>query len=436
MITLKVFIFVFSILLTFTYQMKISTTLNEIYNYSTKNLKKLAISAQFYHRLQNNSQNFLGGLEDYIDSLNHSQIVDIIRDYIFEHKELNNRLFFEKIARISALNDKFNSIEECFENGSRNLLENLALTCENYEITKIKDNKSFIKLGGLHDYIYTLDEESLKESIKKCLERNSELNENNMLYKKAQNNILSIEKFSNLLDIYELNDLYKIAIAYDEYDRTIEKKLRLGGLSDYIQRLSDLEIKKAILNLAKKYPELLNQNFTNSLINKFDSSNLRRITGVSSVLSGTNSEDLIKIALACERYDRIKRNISYILGGLSDYIHNLSESEIRNIIKDYLYKYSELNDPKYMIDIIDGEYESIIENLRAKEITYLKKVCLSIEEYLRNIQKQTYFGGIHDIVNNLSKEDLIDYVSKMLKKNHILLIPGELNKIITKYLNK
>ena len=56
-----------------------------------------------------------------------------------------------------------------------------------------------------------------------------------------------------------------------------------------------------------------------------------------------NRDNLIKMAIACEKFDLKKRNVEQTLGGLHDYIWRLEDPDIIKIIFDYAAQYSELN---------------------------------------------------------------------------------------------
>jgi HD superfamily phosphohydrolase YqeK len=320
------------------------------------------------------------------------------------------------------------SLEEAIEKGSRKLLEKLAFTCESIEREKSQEKI----VGGLHDYINKLFDEALRNYIREFLERNQEYKENDMLLYLATKKQYSIEQIKNILDVYERNALVEIAIAADEYDRETSTTPRVGGLVDYIDRLSNEEIKVAIISFARRFPELREEDYLKNIILRYKRVIDNRINGLLSILSSLNRKVLNKIALALEKYSRIKNN-QILLGGLHDYINRLSDNQVIKIIQDFVDQHTELNDIALINQIAGNTSGELFEYLWIQPIEKLKRICLALEAYDRDIQNIFLLGGLHDYIDQISKDDMLEYVSKKIDQYPMLIIPGQLDKIYKQY---
>jgi len=142
-------------------------------------LNKYAIAVQKYHR-QVNNQRLMGGIDDYINTLSDSQVIDYIRKETTEHPE---------IATISALDQivtKFNvqgphgpvrsnpviggGLHDVVRSLDRKSLISFALAMDEYSHEKNP------RLGGIDDYVYTLQDQEIANFILKQAEQYPELN--------------------------------------------------------------------------------------------------------------------------------------------------------------------------------------------------------------------------------------------------------------------
>ena len=174
-----------------------NTLLNRIHNFNTEDLKKLAIAGQRFDREKKGRTNLLGGLEDYINTLKPSQIIDIIRGYVFKYPELNNASLFLRLAGIEA-SEQLLKLDEAISKGSRKTLERLALECEAYR--NKKENTEGL-LGGLVTYIWRMKDEAIRSFINECLKGVPELREHDRLAYLAERREASFEKVKKILKI-------------------------------------------------------------------------------------------------------------------------------------------------------------------------------------------------------------------------------------------
>lgn len=406
-----------------------NSVLNRINDYSTEDLKKLAIAGQRFDREKKGRPNLLGGLEDYINTLKPSQIIDIITNYIYKYPELNQTSVLHKLAGIDSLKD-FLKLDEAIKNGSRKTLERLALECEAY---RNKKEKTEGLLGGLVTYIWRMKEESIRDYLNECLNGNPELREHDRLAYMAEKRKISFETIKRILASFDRMTLTTIAIAADEYDREIAGP-RVGGLADYIGRLSDEEIREAILTYAQKYPELKEEGYLRTVISRHKELIKESATEALEFLSGVERKSLNRIALSLEKYSRIA-NKSLIVGGLHDYIDSLNDSQVIQIIQEYLSNHRELG-LKHLKQIAAFTEEDVVMSLVKLPLDNLRNVCIALEAYDREVSNTFLLGGLHDYVDTLGLDELMRYVLDLTEKHPILSLPGVIKSVAKKYEGK
>lgn len=117
-------------------------------------------------------------------------------------------------------------------------------------------------------------------------------------------------------------------------------------------------------------------------------SNAPALGGLEDVLRFQNRDNLIKMAIACEKFDLKKRNVEQTLGGLHDYIWRLEDPDIIKIIFDYAAQYSELNSLaklKELAEIVEPkEAVNVNDYLNNLPRIYLIETALACESFIRN----------------------------------------------------
>ena len=258
-------------------------------------------------------------------------------------------------------------------------------------------------IGGIVNYIWHLSKEEIANIIMDFVKSYPELAENRLL------DILTFEKITSVDDLIkeiESKDRMTIihyAIALDEYDH--DKHPRLGGLHDYAYSLTKDQLVDGIRKLLVQYPETCVTGVLQKLVEEFSSSHPNHFGGLHDYLNDFNKNELIKLALAGEAYDRKAKNI-FVLGGLNDYAHTLSEVQLSNIIKDYISLYPELGVRGKLEELAAIKTGGFIGYIKSLSMIDLKRVCLALEKKCNPDVK----GGIHDYIDRLTADELIDYI--------------------------
>lgn len=398
--------------------------LSVIHEYSTQNLKSLALTAEAFDRQQKGREGLLGGLHDYIDSLKPSQIIDIIMNFIIQYPELQSKSFFEDLAGIKPSPQNLDFFEG-LNYLSRKELINYGNGCENYEIEKGNN----FKIGGFHDYSNNfLSEQSLIDFVTACVKRNLELADGK-LAEISKSKHLSLEEVHDSLSVYSRKSLIKIAIAFDEYDREISKFPRVGGVIDIVESLTNEEIIQEVMNKTLKYPELREINMAKNLVLRYQSYEARHfLNGLSLILPILPKETLINIAIKFEKYFREKRGL-LLVGGLHDYAYTLNEGKLVRIIRDFITDQPELNQPSILLNNEIISKDEVILSLPT-DIESLIRIAFTIESFERDFTNIHKRGGFHDYIFTLGFNEIKSLIIQKLDEYPILYVNGYLNYLM------
>lgn len=404
--------------------------LSIIHNYSTQNLKSLALTAEAFDRQQRGREGLLGGLHDYIDSLSPSQIVDIIVNFISQYQELQSKKFFENLANIKQTPEGLDFFEG-LKYLSRKQLVNYGISCRNYE----QEKRNSFKIGGFDYYYSRLSESALIDYITACVNRdNLELAEGKLAII-SKPKLLSLEEVHDYLSIVIRKSLIKIAIAVDEYDREVSKFPRVGGIIDFVETLTNEEIIQEVMNKSLNNPELREINMIKNLVLRYQSYEARHVlNGLSLILPILSKESLIDIAIKFEKYFREKKGL-LLVGGLHDYAHTLTEGKIVRIIRDFITDQPELNQPSVLLNNGLINKEDVILSLPA-DTPSLIKVALAIESFERDYTNIHKRGGLHDYIFTLGHSEIKSIIIQKADEYPILYVKSYLNYLVfTEYNN-
>lgn len=228
------------------------------------------------------------------------------------------------------------------------------------------------KMGGLHDYIFRVDNDTLVRWALTCqahhnkmLNQQTELVVDKMTQKQLIDFVLDMAKkypgLDSSTELDRLSQQYKIqtkpltfgglddylfrqtrdnlvkwALTCEYHDREVRKVHLIGGLHDYIDRLSDVEIANYIIEKVKIYKELDTIEKLDSFANKYSIKyiphpHLNAIGGLHDYIFRKDRQTLIKWALTCEAHDRYERKVK-LLGGLDDMVDYWSNEKIAEYI--------------------------------------------------------------------------------------------------------
>ena len=246
------------------------------------------------------------------------------------------------------------------------------------------------------------------------------------------------EEIITQLKDYSRENLIKVALAADDYQRAKlpSQILILRGLREFINRLSNNEIKSVIASQIIDSNEELSLEKLNTLADFNLTSNDHQIMGW---LGDLDIEKLKKIAIGCETYSRKTKKQEKLIGGLHDYINFLEKQDIIKIIVEYINQYPELGKNGLLLALSE---EKLLTNSEVKEFLTTKsqktlaQLAITVENYVRTKKNIFVIGGIHDYAFRLEKEQLIEIVEKYVSENPELAVDGKLDSLLTSQLTQ
>jgi len=250
-----------------------------------------------------------------------------------------------------------------------------------------------IKLGGLHDYIFSKDRKTL----------------------------------------------IKWALALEKYQKK-ESNLR-GGLHDLIRLMSDADIAEYILTKVKEFPELDSEEKLNELIQQKHENTGLIGGGIIDYVQAANRTTLINWALALEAYHR-EVNQLHLVGGLHDMIGVMSKKDIKKYIMTEAHDHSEITNiailnglvTKFNINFTPHQTLSLALALEDIPRNILINWALTTERYHRTVYDQKLImGGLHDYVNVLSTDKIIEYIVKEADEHDDLNTLEKLSQLANEY---
>lgn len=323
------------------------------------------------------------------------------------------------------------TFEESIRKFSRSNLIAIALACEKHEV----EERKIPKFGGLHDYVNTLQDEDIIKIIFKYTVQFPELYNIETLKTKAniKDNVPEPEDFKTYLNTLNRSKIIDIALVGEKFDRKKQSKEHfLGGLHDYINSLKNEEIVDIIMKFCEKYPELKED----KKIVKLSERNILSLDAIRESLKEKKKEELVHIALVVDNYDR--ENSSKIrFGGIHDYVNTLSEKNLIDFICSVCDKWFELRGEGLIFDLVAKNktnlgvsiFGGLEDYLHSFDLVELKRMAIAGEFYDRQIRKVTLLGGLHDYIDSLSKERVMEIISNYLKDYPELRIPGKLEEL-------
>lgn len=166
--------------------------------------------------------------------------------------------------------------------------------------------------------------------------------------------------------------LIRWALTVEEYLKQKTGKGLIGGIHGTKEPLTDEKYAQYIINMAEKFPELNSASELDRLSQVYgfsDNPSLNKLGnfgGLHDFIFRKDRNTLIRWALTAEAHDRKLKNVE-LLGGLQDYIDNLSNSEIANYVLAMADVYSELNSQQNL-DALSQTYQIHYE---AKKLVFL-----------------------------------------------------------------
>lgn len=275
-------------------------------------------------------------------------------------------LIASKILKLSSMLEE-KSVEE---------LRSYCLKLEEYE------RRGQFLVGGLHDYIETMDRAACKQYILKGAMKNIELLDLPTFSKVVQdksdiaflteeekekpigggdlpNLSFKVSKLSYLLVSMSEEELQKFVIRVENWQR----KNGIAVLDhQYAYYMKKEESISYIIGEAVKNKQLLEYDFfVETIANPIDEFHRRynpsgpSTESLMQFINVLERKELERFALTCELYTRERENIKNVYGGIHDRLRSMSDREILDYINSVVMKYPQL-DGYYNISKLADQY--------------------------------------------------------------------------------
>jgi len=168
-----------------------------------KELIKIALECERYEKKLNGTESTIGGLHDYIhrmkDACLRGYIINVferhpdlrfseIKAMADSREELDPLMLIETIDPVFTLGEE---VEEHLKNLSRDDLIKLAFACERYHNKMLNADRP--RMGGLHDYVWRLEDEAIRKIIRKEILEHPEINNKEKLKEMISDHNTEIE---------------------------------------------------------------------------------------------------------------------------------------------------------------------------------------------------------------------------------------------------
>jgi len=282
----------------------------------------------------------------------------------------------------------------------------------------------------LHDYISSLGQDNVIQIIVGFVKNYPELADNRLLETLAESGNIDIEGMREALNEVDKTTLINWAIAAEEYDREKSGVQLLGGLHDYAYSLTADNLVGIIIGYIQQHPELSRNGAFQNMVGDIQAQHPSLFGGFLDYVRNFSREEMIKLGLAGESYDRAQRKIQ-LLGGLHDYIDSLDNGRIMKIVMDYVRQYPELNNPGTLENLAAIPLGGFDGYLKSQTKSTLRQMALAVDSYLT--AKLGKKGGIHDYVWRLGADDLVKYLLDEAQAYPELRDASFLENLLVKY---
>lgn len=265
-------------------------------------------------------------------------------------------------------------------------LQTLALALDYYHLKSDKTGTETLKI---EQHVTELSANFLREFIAKKFNEHPEINDILHLEKVVSHYKITQEIKSYLAKLPR-EDLIKLSyICEKQHKKEHGMEHALGGLHDYIWKMSDDGIKVYIMKESEEHEELNSVEKLNLLLGKEGNS------GIKTYLSTLLRDDLVRLAFKCEEQHKKAQGSIHTFGGLHDFIWSLSDDQIREYIMKETREHAELNSTDKLSKILKGN------DLKDKDDSEKEK---SIEGKIENMSKPQLMKIIPMILEKIDSE--------------------------------
>jgi len=407
--------------------------IKDLSDFSKEDLIKMALVYEDYRLAKLPKEIMtLRGLRDFIYKVDEDFCRKIVADQLAYYKQFTLTELMQKagVHESNKFSSFFEYLSKLSQDENTEYLRKLALAADNYKKFKTGTQKL---IGGLHDYVYRLNNSQIIRIIKKYIDEYPELAEHGLIHNLVGKTLRTAEEVKAELKDVDQSTLAKLVILCEDYERNKTGVQLIGGFHDFAFTLPKEKLINIIGTFTLNNPELSPQG---SMMGFLQNEANRYRNGSSEIMPwNLYRSELMRLAEAVEDWANNKLGRE-VLGGLHDYIWNLSKEEITKILRDYMKNFPELANPGVFGSLVkdppipEGGFQNVIE---AQDLPVLRKWALAVERYDVDNSDGSRRLSLKDYISSLSKEKLIQYIVGVSDRWTKLLDEKTLNNLVEKY---
>jgi len=401
----------------------------------------------------------MGGLHDYINSMDKEACLKYIVHLSLEYKKLLDLEFFTTTVEpeLTFLADvvtpqiigggdlaktafKVVILTNMLNTKSVEELRTYCVRVEKWE----RIHKKNTKKGGVHDFVERLNKDGCIKYLVGESVKNKELLDLDYFTNTVQSDAgvigggdlaqtaHNVVMMTNFLNTQSVEQLRTYCIRVENWERVNEKSHKIGGIHDYVRRLDKDGCVKYIITESLKNKELFDLQFfqktiipENQIIGGGDlAKTAHNVVMMTNLLNAQSVEDLREYCVRVEKWERLNGKNTK-MGGVHDYVQRLDKDGLVKYIITESLKNNELFDLEFFADTIQApngviggndlanvsyKVSQMSDYLNAKTVEDLRDYCVKIEAWERVNGKNSKMGGVHDYVMTLDKDGCIKYL--------------------------
>ena len=405
---------------------------------SIQTLERWALTAEAHHNAKSGNA-IIGGIHGWQNPLTKEEYEAYILDMAQIYTELNSPRELDRLSLVYNISNpsllQFGGLHDFLFRQDRETLEKWALTAEAHNNAKA----GLTVIGGIHGRENSLTNAEFADYIMDMGKIYPELNSASKLdalsvaYKiQAPQQALQIGGLHDFIFREQRETLEKWALTVEAHHQQVTGKKILGGLHGRRNPLTNDEYANYVLDMTKLYPGLNSRNELERLSAVYGFSDARITSkiggegkgGLHDYLFRQPRETLVRWALSAEEFYKQKTG-KMVLGGLHGRMVPLTNQEYAEYISDMAKQFPELDNGQELDKLskvygfadnpslgksLGGLHDYIFRTDRNTLIRW----ALTAEAHEHKIKNaKMIIGGLNDYIEKLSNEEIGEYVLRV-----------------------
>jgi hypothetical protein len=220
-----------------------------------------------------------------------------------------------------------------------------------------------------------------------------------------------------------------LALTLDYYHVKSDKTgTEASKIEQHVTELSANFLREFITKEVNEHPEINDILQLDKIVNDY-----KRIQEVKTYIASLFRDDLIKLSFSCEKEHKKEHGMEHSLGGLHDYIWQMTDDQIREYVMKESQEHENINSVEKLNLLLGRDSTGIkayLANLLRDDLVSLAFKCE--EQHKKSHGNVQSIGGLHDFIWSLSDDQISDYIMKESKEHEELNSAEKLNLLLTK----